>query len=167
MDPVGPSFVHVPVNKILSQENADQVFVFHTNMGNGLMDEFGIAHRQGTFDVFINGGSRQPGCPLFTEGYLHDKMFSTNNRRNRNKPRVTYPRDVTSFYTRYDRTSKSSELDSQLRERVFDVTNGLINTAKTLISPVAAFKNALHNYQKVNNACVKLKHIFIIVQEYI
>lgn len=141
MDPVGPSFVYVPATNQLSQEDADQVIVWHTNMGKGLVDELGVAHRQGTFDVFINGGSRQPGCNTFTKGLSHDELFSSDNRRNTGKSRVTYPRDVTSFYAK--------NIQTEPQEQVFDVTENL--ATKTSILSLTGFKNAFHNFQSVSN----------------
>ncbi|KAJ8961715.1 hypothetical protein NQ318_021315 [Aromia moschata] len=57
LDPAGPLFFSLPSSRRLSKGDAEFVDVIHTNAGG-----FGINSESGDVDIWMNGGSRQPGC---------------------------------------------------------------------------------------------------------
>ncbi|KAJ8976339.1 hypothetical protein NQ317_009791 [Molorchus minor] len=75
LDPAGPLFTLRPQNDRLSQGDAEFVDVIHSNAG-----VFGIKYQSGDVDIWLNGGTLQPGCtPLETltrnPGSLNELVF--------------------------------------------------------------------------------------------
>jgi len=63
IDPAGPMFQCMPPEARLDPTDAQFVQAIHTNGNYFLMGGCGTLQQFGHMDVYLNGGSHQPGCP--------------------------------------------------------------------------------------------------------
>ena len=73
LDPANIFFEQVP-DKMISKEDAKLVDIIHTNGGDFLTGDYGIAQAIGIVDFYPNGGEYMPGCE---HDHLSQRKFST------------------------------------------------------------------------------------------
>ena len=73
LDPANIFFEQVPA-KMISKQDAKLVDIIHTNGGDFLTGDYGIAQAIGTVDFYPNGGEYMPGCE---HDHLSQRKFST------------------------------------------------------------------------------------------
>ncbi|KAJ8940385.1 hypothetical protein NQ314_010733, partial [Rhamnusium bicolor] len=78
LEPAGPYFSSLPPNQRLDKDDADFVDVIHTNAGI-----FGIKYACGDVDIWVNGGTLQPGCsPVDTLKRIPGSLSELGNQLN-------------------------------------------------------------------------------------